>query len=1032
MLPELLFRLTEYVATQHPEKLDSWRDRLLALRDCEMWTSHWGISETTEDYTFELRIWERILAVPGMRSRLLPILRSCAKTYAEATALKSGSRSEHFLQLAAIAGSCGWRTEAERWREKGTACSLTYGYHKDTTIDNLVDVLELLNVYEPEHGLARSAKILEMVKWMQAATDNRGTKYFEQSIFRIVLQTSREAAFQLVRFFLDHTGRWKMLDCLEQYCMAVGGDVHALWTLKDAFTPHFHEIGRHSKQVARVAKALKDFGQRQEPAAAEVWWQKYSLFIRSSLDPAWWPDDIWNEVHAAESRTRPQIRDPYSPTRSSLEKEFTLDGAPMARTKVEQLLAESLALFSQTVEKLRAENSYFHDSEIIATALEAHSAKATSPESILGVWEAARATGNDVGAKSLNVIAQRLFDFGESDQGFQCLLLAYQRSSEYYYGTHQGQVYLVELCQRDRKKVEAFLAERCERALKVDYGGFDLPRMIARFYSAVDDTESLRAVFDDYLAHCEELFAHLPKDDQYTWLHNYREDGRAEEAQIVEFLIDIIAEPEIEQARRLVRVLAELARVRPELVCRVTCERMAKGEPFLRQRLEVLVESLATTCPAALALNFELVIPLIKEQNFRLRMSLIRSVSAMGAAGQVTAAASAAAEEAKRSYSPLIAYPSRRFIHSEPSPEFVRFLKRAVLFDLHSQIIATCELLRLSPKVLLSYFEQALRASNWSENEETERLKDDWRYYARDNRVVWITPRIHSRVDALLQEFVHQAVENGRYDENTITALENVFRAGDPAFIRTLPSVKPNDVPALYVSDGTLWVEESHPPSGKAIKEIPADGWTTVHEERLQSQTDGHHPVFVSIVRVRSILISPAFATQLDSLPPFERWSDEIPTLHSEERLTLAECQRRLQEEALPIGFANDLLPLVSAHDNGITFQGFRLLAFLHPTWLKAYDLKFDGKNVVINGVSIARLEEWQEGYEDEPYSRDLLSAGMRLIVRNSWLKTILRERDRALVIRTEEVRRWFKDYWKKEPTAQSSRETNTCFVHTP
>ena len=84
---------------------------------------------------------------------------------------------------------------------KGTVCSLTYGYHKDTTIDNLVDVLELINVQEPEQGLAHSSMILEMAKWMSAVISERMTKDFEQSVFRIVLQTSREAAFALVRFF---------------------------------------------------------------------------------------------------------------------------------------------------------------------------------------------------------------------------------------------------------------------------------------------------------------------------------------------------------------------------------------------------------------------------------------------------------------------------------------------------------------------------------------------------------------------------------------------------------------------------------------------------------------------------------------------------------------------------------------------------------------------------------------------------------------------------------------------------------------
>ncbi len=1032
MLPEQFFRLTRYVATHQPDKLDSWCDRLLALRECEMWTSQWGISETREDYIFELNIWERVMVVPGMRSRLLPILRSCAKTYEEATALKSGSRSEHFLRLAAIAGNCGWRTDAERWREKGAACSLTYGSHKDTTIDHLVDVLEMLNVHEPEHGLTRSAAILEMIKWMQAATDNRGTKDFEQSVFRIVLQTSREAAFQLVRFFLHHTGRWKLLDCLEQYCLAVNKcDPQALWTLKDAFTPHFYESGRHSKQVTRVAKSLRDLGQLQNPGEAQAWRDNYSVFIRSFLDPAWWPDDIWKDVNTSESRTRPQTRDPYSPTRLSPEKEFTIDGAPTGRAKVEELLSHSLETFSRTLEKLRAENSYFHDRDMIATALESQSAKATTPESILSVWEAAQATGDDVGAKSLHAIAQRLFDFGESDQGFKCLLLAYQRISEYNHGTYQGKEYLVELCQRDREKVEAFFAERCVRALDAEYGGFDLPRMIARYYSAVGDTHRLRTVFEDYLKHCDELFAHLPKADLYAWLHDYREDGRVEEAEIVGFLIDLVAEPEIEQAKRLVRVLSYLAKFFPELVCRITCERMAKGGPLLRERLEVLIESLAEMCPTALALHFDILIPLFKEQNFRLILSLVRIVSVIVAAGQATAAASAAAEAAKRSYSPLIAYPSRRFIHSNPSSEFVLFFKRAVLFDLRSQLIATCELLNLSPGFVLAYFERKLYELQWSQEEETERLKDDWRYHARDGRVVWIAPRFHTRVAELLQEFVHQAVENGRYNVDTITALENVLRAGDPAFICALPSAKPHDIPALDVTNGASWVEEAHSSSRKRIEEMSAEEWTTVHEERLQSQSDGHHPVFVSILRVRSALISPALASQPDSLPSFEHWSDKIPTLHEEERLTLAESQRRLLKKALPVDFNDELLPLVSSHYNGTVFLGFRSIAFLHPTWLKAYELVFDGRELVMNGISIARLEEWQEGYEENPDSRDLLSAGMRLIVRNSWLKTILRERNRVLAIHTEESRRWFKDHWKKEPTAESTRETDTFFIHT-
>src|SRR5207248_3514921 len=208
-------------------------------------------------------------------------------------------------------------------------------------------------------------------------------------------------------------------------------------------------------------------------------------------------------------------------------------------------------------EKLRSENSYFHERELIGSALEAHAVKPASRESSLHLWDVAQATGDDVGATTLHAIAQKLFDFGESNAGFKCLLLAYQRSTEYYSGSNSAEAYLAELCGRDRERVITFLAERCERAFSAEYGGFDLPRMIARYFAAVDDIDGLRSVFHDYLTHCQELFAHMPKEEPYTWLRNYRENGRNEEAEVVGFLIDLVGEPEIEQARRLVRVFTD-------------------------------------------------------------------------------------------------------------------------------------------------------------------------------------------------------------------------------------------------------------------------------------------------------------------------------------------------------------------------------------------------------------------------------------------------------------------------------------------
>lgn len=411
-------------------------------------------------------------------------------------------------------------------------------------------------------------------------------------------------------------------------------------------------------------------------------------------------------------------------------------------------------------------------------------------------------------------------------------------------------------------------------------------------------------------------------------------------------------------------------------------------------------------------------------------MTLIRVIRSVAASVAMTVSVNAAVTSAERDYSPLIAYPTRRFIESEPSLEFARFLRRAVLFDLSDQIVAVSKLLKISLAVILSYLERTLLASNWSIAEETERLKDDWEYHARDKCVVWIVPRFHVQIWELLHKFVHQTVENGRYTATTLQALENILRIGDPTYVATLPQVKPNDIPALPTVDGAIWVEELNTPVGTAIEVLPRDGWTTVHEQRLQSQTNGHHPLLVSAGRVRSLLVTPALANRLESLPSPDEWSDDIPYLHEDERLTIGEGQRRLKERGSSLDLNAPVLPVVSAHENGISFQGFRMLTFIHPTWLTRYNLVFEGTEVLSKGECVARLEEWQEGYQDEPYSRDLLSAGMRFIIRNDWLQMLLNDAERTLILHTEETREWYKDFWEKTPTSKSSRGIVACYVH--
>jgi len=605
---------------------------------------------------------------------------------------------------------------------------------------------------------------------------------------------------------------------------------------------------------------------------------------------------------------------------------------------------------------------------------------------------------------------------------FDCLLAAYGRASDYWGRQPQAQSYLAELCTRDVNRVRDFLVERSQGAFRTDYGGFELPQTIASFFAASGQIPRLRQVFEDYLQHCQELFAHLPPSNLYDWLRDYRETGLDEPTEVINFLLDLLGESEIDQGDRLLHVLADLANRDPSLVCRASCNRLSSAEPLLLNRLETLIGALSEICPTKLADNATFLTPLLLQPNFRRRMIMVEVVRRLRARAQLPADLLSAADSAERAYMPLISYPSRRFIVSEPSNEFVRFIKRGALFDFRDRMRGVCDLLRIHPAIVLSYIERALVESGWSEDEERERLKEDWDHQVHEQKVVWIIPRFHTRVSDLLQEFVHRAVENGRYDVQTVKTLTNVLRLGDPKSVRELPKPKPADVHMINVSDGATWVSELNNTPALNAQVLEQTGWTTVYEHNRLSQTDGWHPKFVSTVTVRSLLVSPADASQSETWPTVGTWTARMPCTNTDENLTIAGADKLVLEGVGATSVhSNDVAPFVLHHVNGTMFVGMRLILAVHPAWLPEA-CSIEGLEVRFGGQTIARVEQWQQGYEDEAYNRELLSLGVRLKVENNWLHSLLHDRERALVIATTEEREYRENFWDRAPTSMSER----------
>lgn len=93
------------------------------------------------------------------------------------------------------------------------------------------------------------------------------------------------------------------------------------------------------------------------------------------------------------------------------------------------------------------------------------------------------------------------------------------------------------------------------------------------------------------------------------------------------------------------------------------------------------------------------------------------------------------------------------------------------------------------------------------------------------------------------------------------------------------------------------------------------------------------------------------------------------------------------------------------------------------------FNLNFNGVEIFQEKRCIGRFEEWQEGYVDSAYSRDLLSKGMRLVLSNEFLTILLRECKLSLVVSQSEAREEKRGFGNRAPKARGQGVTTLQYI---
>lgn len=999
--------LSDVILHRCQDRVADWTSLLTRLRNSFIWTCHYGWGEAETNYSFEFPIWEKQAELPGMRSQLKPVFVSCAKSYDEALSLKGGLRGDHFLTLAALAAQCGFKSDSSLWLKRGVETSLAYGYHKDTTLENLTDVLTRLGKHYPERVLANAAAILEMIKWVGNATDGRNTKHFAQYLLPTIMSHNRAAGLEVLRTYYKKFARWQSDESVTKYILArEDGDPEFLWALCGLLDPN--ESLKPRQHVAALAIAI-------DADSRDLWATRLSNYIMTMINPRHWPDELWGKATKIHERPVRKQRSESSSGDDLKNRTYLFEGQPITCDDASKRCRASFSEMVETIEKLKQENDYIPDYELIA-ALPNHIEKAATAQELGAIKSFFEKHAPWREATYWETIGRRYLALGETSNGLECLERAIH--------TAPMSQALATLIDYDRDRAEAFLiADLRERLQGSPYQCFDAPNVVANACDLFGKDADLKLVFDDFLQHCQELFLQWPRDRSFDELRDWGDAEHDEDVQIVNLLVDRLGAHAVEFGNRLTCSICLLAENRGEKVFPILTERLRSASGLLLWRLFQVFLRLAYSNRLLFREHCRALKSLLDCGDIFLALNTSQAIQFAYTDGEpIPHELKQKVEEVGRRYSSIISYRGFRILKTTPSEEFVELTKRAALFSFRRQLKALCQILNLDLEAVTAQLERRLLETGTTLDEEKKisRSMSDAFVHPQSWPIIWFVSDFHVKISGLLYQTIDEVLSKQRYQPQHLEAVWRVIQQNDPEYSDAEFAPMPKDIIPLLVRAKDDWLASNRQEPTISIEDALSENWITAFEFRQLAQDSPYHREFVSQTHVRSALV---FPNKIDDIASFNPalWEEAVVTYHPAENLTWQQFREALYNgHLLKPDSDNACLPFVSYSERHTGFLGFHMIASLSSWIIREQNLKLDGFSVLADDEQVAHFEAWQEGYSDENYNDEPLSFGIRLRVRAEFVKKFCRNTGRAFAIRTVENRVLLKDY-QPEPAESCS-----------
>jgi len=201
------------------------------------------------------------------------------------------------------------------------------------------------------------------------------------------------------------------------------------------------------------------------------------------------------------------------------------------------------------------------------------------------------------------------------------------------------------------------------------------------------------------------------------------------------------------------------------------------------------------------------------------------------------------------------------------------------------------------------------------------------------------------------------------------------------------------------------------------------EDWITIFENRSMAQEEKYNVPYRHELSLIGFLIPQQAYSESDMLDELELTTEQlVPSALMSVTIKQAQHHAMTRGKYLNIdGISSECIPLIAEHQNWPTFFGYWNVCTLASFIIQEFNLNFEGMELIKDGKVVAKYEAWQEGYQDEAYTREKLSLGVRLRVRRDLLAQICNHYHKMLCVRIDEKRECYGSIHDKKPEEMSS-----------